>query len=228
MGEVVLVRHGQASFGAEDYDRLSPLGIRQGERLGEWFAATGRTFDRIVTGSLRRHRQTLTACFGTASESIIDPGFDEYDHREMLARLNSDFATPAGLNAALAAESNPRRVFQEAFQAAFARWVAGGHDAEYRESWTAFRARCLGALNRQIEAAGPSKRILIFTSGGPIAVMAQAALGIGDERVAALNFALANAGVTTLLYRAAELGLRTLNGFQHLEGTESESLITYR
>ena len=34
MGTLYLVRHGQASFGADDYDQLSPLGHQQALRLG--------------------------------------------------------------------------------------------------------------------------------------------------------------------------------------------------
>ena len=33
MSEIYFVRHGQASFGSEDYDRLSPLGVRQAQVL---------------------------------------------------------------------------------------------------------------------------------------------------------------------------------------------------
>ena len=45
MGTLYLVRHGQASFGAADYDQLSELGRRQSVRLGEYFANKGLTFD---------------------------------------------------------------------------------------------------------------------------------------------------------------------------------------
>jgi broad specificity phosphatase PhoE len=41
MGTLYLVRHGQASFGADDYDQLSELG-GAGVRLGEHWRAQGQ------------------------------------------------------------------------------------------------------------------------------------------------------------------------------------------
>ena len=58
MGNLYLVRHGQASFGAEDYDNLSELGRKQAVRLGEYFRDNGQSFDTVFTGTLRRHGQT--------------------------------------------------------------------------------------------------------------------------------------------------------------------------
>jgi broad specificity phosphatase PhoE len=61
MGTLYLVRHGQASFGSDDYDRLSELGARQCERLGEYFRAKGLRFDGVITGTLKRHVQSHEA-----------------------------------------------------------------------------------------------------------------------------------------------------------------------
>ncbi len=58
MGNLSLVRHGQASFGAADYDNLSELGRRQSVRLGEYFAGKGLQFESVITGTLKRHAQT--------------------------------------------------------------------------------------------------------------------------------------------------------------------------
>ena len=58
MGNLYLVRHGQASFGAADYDNLSELGHRQSVRLGEYFAHKGLQFEAVMVGTLRRHAQT--------------------------------------------------------------------------------------------------------------------------------------------------------------------------
>jgi broad specificity phosphatase PhoE len=58
MGNLYFVRHGQASFGADDYDQLSELGSRQSVRLGEYLAEKGLQFEAVYTGSLKRHIQT--------------------------------------------------------------------------------------------------------------------------------------------------------------------------
>jgi broad specificity phosphatase PhoE len=231
MGEIYLVRHGQASFGADDYDRLSPLGVEQSRQLGVWLAASGQRFDRVVTGTLRRHRQTADECFaahpqgGARSE---DAGLNEYDHRQMLSCYDPRLATPQSVRSVIDAHANPRRAFQELFAAAFARWVSGEHDAEYTESFPDFRARVLGALERLVAAAARSDRLIIFTSGGPIAVIVQNLLGLADERVAALNFSLANAALTSAFFGASGLRLGTVNAFQHLQRAGEHTLVTYR
>ena len=69
MGQVYLVRHGQASFGAADYDQLSPTGVEQARVLGRWFAQCGHRFTRVATGSLKRHRQTAEACLGVIPDA---------------------------------------------------------------------------------------------------------------------------------------------------------------
>src|SRR5580704_15424810 len=231
MGEMYLVRHGQASFGAADYDQLSPLGVEQSRQLGAWLSASGRHFDRVITGTLRRHRQTADECFAGRADAVRrseDPGLNEYDHREMLQRYDPRLATPEAVRGVIDAQPNPRRAFQALFAAAFARWVSGEHDGEYVESFAAFRDRVLAALERLVATAARSDRLIVFTSGGPIAVIAQHLLGLADERVAALNFSLANAALTIAFFGASGLRLGTLNAFQHLEQPGERTLVTYR
>ncbi len=231
MGEIYLVRHGQASFGAADYDQLSSVGIEQARQLGAWLAAGAQQFNRVVTGTLRRHIQTAEACIEALGASFPiseDPGFNEYDHREMLLRYDPRLATPEAVRAVIDVQPNAQRAFQELFAAAFARWLGGKYDAEYAESFVAFRERCLGALRRRVTAAARAERLIVFTSGGPIAVIAQSLLGLPDDRVAALNFSLVNAAVTTVFFGSSGLRLGTLNAFQYLEQADAERLVTYR
>ena len=235
MGQIYLVRHGQASFGAADYDKLSDTGIEQARLLGAWFAGCGQRFGTAVTGSLKRHHETATACLAALPEPlrpapawIADPGFDEYDHHEVMVRHRPDFADPVAASAVLAREANPRRAFQQVFAAAMDRWMSGAHDADYRESWSAFRARCLAALRRLVESAGSSQSAIVFTSGGPIAAICQELLGFPDRRAAELNFALVNSAVTKLLYQPGRVSLSYLNNFAHLEQTGQVECITYR
>jgi broad specificity phosphatase PhoE len=234
MGQIYLVRHGQASFDAAEYDELSQLGGEQARLLGRWFSTCGQRFTRIVTGSLKRHRQTAEACVGALPDALkpangwsVDPGFDEYDHDEILTRHRSDFADPGAARKALAQSDNPRRAFQEIFSAAMARWMSGAHDPEYRESWTAFRVRCVAALKRLTEEAGSSQTAIVFTSGGPIAAICQELLGMPDVRAAELNTGLVNSAVTRLLYQPGRVSLSYLNNFAHLEQAAPKS-ITFR
>ena len=93
MAELFMVRHGQASFGTGNYDQLSALGERQGVWLGEYFAERGIAFDRVVTGSMQRHRQTADAIFrglGSAASYDEDPGLNEYDFRALYGALGEE------------------------------------------------------------------------------------------------------------------------------------------
>ena len=90
MGTLYLVRHGQASFGAANYDQLSELGWRQSRRLGEHFLQQGRRFDAIMTGTLQRHAQTLEGIqqgLGTTQPSTQLPGLNEYDSEAVIAAM---------------------------------------------------------------------------------------------------------------------------------------------
>lgn len=234
MGEIYLVRHGQASFGAEDYDQLSPLGEEQGRILGRWHAGLDLTIDGVALGGLKRHRQTAEAWAAQMARApapslwTIDRGFDEYDHREMLLRAHPHVGDAAGLKRWLAESAPSRGAFQEIFRAAMARWMSGLHDGEYRESWPQFHGRCIGALEALAASAGAGKRLMVFTSGGPISAICQSLLDLPPARVAELNWSLVNGGVTKLFYRPGRLSLSTLNNYSHLDRSGDAALITYR
>lgn len=234
MGEIYLVRHGQASFGAADYDQLSPLGTEQGRILGRWHAGLGLAVDAVALGGLKRHRQTAEAWAAELPGSpaadlwTVDPGFDEYDHREMLLRAHPEAGDLAGLQRWLQDHAGSRGGYQQIFRAAMARWMSGLHDGDYRESWPQFHGRCLAALDALIAGAGPSKRLIVFTSGGTISAICRSLLDLPPPRVAELNWSLANGGVTKLFYSAGRIGLSSLNNYSHLEQGRDPALITYR
>jgi len=232
MGQVYLVRHGQASFGSRDYDRLSPLGEEQSRILGLWFSTAGLGIDRVVSGGLRRHHQTAEAFLAARTDAplplIQDSGFDEFDFLDVLRCFRPELDSHDSIRGFLAAGDNPRRDFQTVFAAAVARWAGGGHDHEYRESWSGFRDRCVAAFRRQIEAAPKSGGTVIFTSGGPIAAICQHLLGLSDDATVGLNNILVNCGVTRILHDRARASLLSLNSFAHLEATGDKSKITNR
>ena len=54
MGVLYLIRHGQASFGTDDYDRLSDLGHEQSRLAGRHLGGQGVHPIRIVHGQIGR------------------------------------------------------------------------------------------------------------------------------------------------------------------------------
>lgn len=235
MGTITLIRHGQASFGKANYDQLSELGYEQGRVLGQWLSQCAKPITRVVTGGMARHRQTAEACLETLDETLKpagdwheEPGFAEYDHIEMLHRYEPRFGDPDYVRALFQEHPNPRKAFQEVFVAAFARWMSGEHDADYRESWPAFRARTTAAVERLSSEAGKSEHIAVFTSGGPITAICQQLLQVPDSQIAELNSRFANASITRLLFQPGRLSLATMNSFAHFEVAPHTHLITYR
>ncbi|WP_211455024.1 histidine phosphatase family protein [Collimonas antrihumi] len=240
MSNIYLVRHGQASFGAADYDQLSELGLRQSALLGQWLARTGHEMPLLVTGSHRRHQQSSSACLsampslttGGERQVLHDPGFDEFNHQQVLlrymAKFMPQFADPAMFAAYMAQQKQRGRAFQKMFAKAVARWVSGEHDSDYTEPWPLFKARCSDALARLLERVGQGQSVWVFTSGGPISVICQHLLAIPDRQIFELNWALVNTGVTKLLYRPGRVSLSYLNNFAHLENACDPGLVSYR
>lgn len=230
MGVVYLVRHGQASFGAADYDQLSELGVTQAKVLGEALQARLPRVDAVITGTMARHWQTADACLkalGVAVPHQRVAGFNEYDHEEIIVRHIPRYVDKGLMMQDLAETPDPRRAFQELFTQAVARWVEGRHDADYAESWAGFRDRSLRALTELIQGLGASKTALVFTSGGPITAICQDLLHIPDEHAFRLNWTLANCGITKVVYSERGRYLASLNEHSHFEGAQ-RALLTYR
>lgn len=230
MGAVYLVRHGQASFGAADYDALSEVGLEQARVLGEALRSRIPQVDAVFSGTLKRHAQTAERCLAAMGVSLAPQrmaGLDEFDHQEIIARFEPRFADHARMVEMLAAATDPRRAFQEMFTQAVARWTAGGHDSEYTEPWSAFQARCLRALEGLVQRLGPGKTALVFTSGGPITAISRELLQIPVAHAFRLNWTLANCGITKVLYSERGRYLSSLNEHGHFEGSR-RALITYR
>jgi broad specificity phosphatase PhoE len=210
MGQVLLVRHGQASWGAADYDVLSARGEAQATVVGK--ALAGLRPDTVLHGAMERQRRTtelLGAAAGWPVEPTLDARWDEMDHLAVLAAQPRDF------------EGEPdRQQFQAWFEAATRRWTSGEHDHDYEESFPAFRERVAGAL-ADLADAGTA---VVVTSGGPISSVTTDLLDAGLPTYARLAPVVVNASVTRVVSGRRGLTLVSFNDHQHLP----EDLLTYR
>jgi broad specificity phosphatase PhoE len=231
MTRLYLVRHGQASFGADHYDRLSPLGERQSRLLGQHLQRTSFRADAWLSGTLERQRATLAAMLhGRETPPAIDShaAFNEYDHEAILGaylpRVMEELGLTPDQRVALFTDT---RQFQLAFARVMQHWVDGApHERAPFETWEAFQTRLRESLERL--ARSGHERIVIVTSGGPIAFAVQVALGLTIEKTFALNWAIYNASVTELRLRRGALMLSGFNGVAHLELAGDPKLLTYR
>jgi broad specificity phosphatase PhoE len=223
---LLLVRHGQASAGSTDYDRLSPRGELQSQRLGHWLADTGHDFDAVVTGSMLRHRQTFAAIATAYAERGLslpaaetDPGLDEFDHHAVF----DGFASGHPEHPSVAASKNGGlQALGAMIHAALSAWSQDSI-ADVPETWRAFGERVGQAGDRLAERG--SQNVLVLTSGGVISRLAQAVLGASDRSAVDLNLSLRNSGLCEFHARPYGLALGSWNALPHLH--DSRELWTY-
>lgn len=228
MATLHLVRHGQASFGAENYDSLSDLGKQQCLLLGKWWKERGLKPARVVCGPMVRHQQSLEAFsqgFGRTFDVEFMEGIAEFDHENVIEVFWPLFGNKVEFERFMAETPKSQRHFHDTFVKAVARWHSGKYDHEYNESWSSFRRR-VGAAFDAMKAPGGDA--LVFTSGGVISVIIQEILGFSDAKSFAVNAITLNSSVSRVLYRANENSLLSFNGTAHLDVHNDSSLITFR
>jgi len=221
MGLLLLVRHGQASFGAADYDVLSEAGIAQSRRLGEALAAQGIRPSVVRHGEMRRQRDTaqeMASAAGWDAALELDPRWDEFGHLGVIAAYGD-----------LPGDAD-RRSFQELFELATARWTSAEHDEEYDETYAAFVGRVRDGLAEVVELCESGRDVIVVTSGGAIgAVCALLVAPDVEPRELAptwgrFNTVLVNSSVTRVLVGSSGARLLTFNEHAHLPREQ----ITYR
>lgn len=233
MATIHLIRHGQASFGQENYDQLSVLGEQQATRLGESLAQRLPMFDAVILGTMQRHQQTARNClaeFGVELNDLtprFDAGWNEYDHQNILAQLSPEFSSAAGLTKHIKQQQDPKQAFEKVFNDAIDRWISGRYDAGYVETWEDYNARVHQALQTARELATQYKNIAVFTSGGPISVVSQHLLGVPAEDIMRMNWTLMNCAVTKLVTTDSRCFVASLNQHSHFEGAHYKHFITY-
>jgi broad specificity phosphatase PhoE len=218
MSQVLLVRHGQASWGAEDYDVLSDLGARQASVLGAALGARGVVPDLVLHGAMRRQRETarlVTEAAGWPAPAE-DDAWDEINHVEVLLRQPHTFA----------GDTPTKQEFQVWFEAATDRWTAGRHDHEYTESFSDFGDRVLGGLDGLAGTLDAGGTAVVVTSGGPIARITAELLGGGAALHRRIAPVVVNASVTKIVVGRRGATLVSFNEHSHLE--VDEGLVTYR
>ena len=207
MGAIHLIRHGQASWGAADYDQLSELGYRQAAALGDSWEAGGFSPTWSVCGSMKRHAQTAVPALDAIDGDLydVDAGWNEYDHLA-LARVSDPADRPSDA-----------REFQAILDAALTSWVDGEAGSEGAgERFAEFESRVLGALDVATERAGSGQSVAVFTSGGPIGLVASHLL-VGDSSLfIAMNRVVINASVTTVIVGRGGRRLLAFNEHTHI------------
>jgi broad specificity phosphatase PhoE len=239
MGVLVLVRHGQATFHEEDYDKLSALGEEQCRRLGAFWVRHGITFDHVYSGPLARQRRSAEivrdayASAGAAFPEIaILPAIAEMPVEPLAKRFMPQLCMEDEQVLLLMqrfSETEDKREKEKTFQKAFEKlmllWANEQyHDTEI-ETFAHFRDRVTSAYREILSAAKKGERIAAFTSGGPTAVAVNMALETSAEATLELVWQVRNTSTTEFLFTNGRFTLSTFNSVPHLS---DPMLWTYR
>lgn len=222
MGTLYLVRHGQASFGAEDYDKLSELGHRQSVRLGEYFAGRGMRFDALMAGTLRRHKETLEGILQgmeSGGDHLSWEGLNEYDSEAVIATVH-----PHKLEKPTSPEMY-RHHFR-LLRDGLAKWMSGAASPEGMPSYADFVAGVAGALDH-VRANHFGGNVLVVTSGGPISTAVGHVLGTPPETTIELNLRIRNTSITELAFTPKRHMLVGFNAIPHLDAAPFRDWVTY-
>jgi broad specificity phosphatase PhoE len=222
MAELYLVRHAQAAFGTDDYDRLTELGHRQSRWLGEYFAERGLEFDCVLSGTLRRHRETLAGIAET------HPGVPP---AEEVAGLN-EYRADALIAAYLGARALPpvdhgadRRTHFRLLREVLHAWADGELDADTQPDFNVFAAGVRAALDRVRE--GSAQRVLVVSSGGPISTLVGAVLELAPRIMMNLNLQTRNSAISELAFNARTVHVVSFNTVPHLDRPGRREAISY-
>lgn len=221
MGTLYLVRHGQASFGADDYDNLSELGQRQSVRLGQYWRERGVTFDAVLTGTLRRHAQTwagIAEGAGYSHDVQTREGLNEYDSAAVIATIH-----PQPLP-----KPDTPELYRHHFRLlrdGLTQWMNGVVSPQGMPSYDEFLAGVKSALDHVRQ--NYQGNVLIVSSGGPIATAVGHVLGTTPETTIELNLRIRNSAVTEFQYNPKRHTLLSYNTLPHLDQPALADWITY-
>ena len=230
MGTIFVVRHGQAAFGTDHYDRLTEKGFAQSRLLGAYFALRNIHFDAVFTGTLQRQTETAQGIFegrticGQDAVQERFSGLDEYKPEAIMMALGGEYPAPA----AAAAQRDPL-VVREHFRLLREALLAWAEDRTQPEGMADFKAFQQGAVAALVEARQrfPDGNVLVVSSGGPIAAMVAAAMQAPPATAVELNLRIRNSSLSEFASTPRRHHLVSFNGLPHLDTNSDLTLTTY-
>jgi broad specificity phosphatase PhoE len=221
MGTLYLVRHGQASFGAANYDQLSDLGWQQSRRLGEHFRQQERRFGLILTGTLQRQRETLAGILegmGITQASTALPSLNEYDSEALIRTIHPE---------PLPKPDTPERYRQHfrLLREGLQQWMNGKTHPVGMPSYAEFRQGILEAMAQAL--VHHSEDVLMVSSGGPISTAVGHVLGTNPDTTIELNFHIRNSAVSEFKLTPKGHRLLSYNTLSHLDAPAYRDWVTF-
>lgn len=239
MSRLIFVRHGQASFFSDDYDKLSPLGEEQARVLADYWLARGTQIDQAYCGTLKRQRRTaeiVAESYAAAGvpwpELTVLPGLDEYPADEIMGTLvpelieREDRFRQLQDEADNAVDDKARyRTFHRLLEAVMAEWINGTYESNGIMTWTEFRDGVRDSIRQMTRTEERGVTVAVFSSGGPIGISVQTVLQAPDLKAGELNWRINNCSLTEFTFSGDRIALDTFNAVPHITDPK---LFTYR
>lgn len=222
MAEITLLRHGQASFGQANYDQLSPLGHQQAFWLGQHLRGLGHSFDRIVIGSMVRHRETAQGVIDGLEAEIpfeVHAGLNEYDFQGLLVPLKAQFPSE------WQETGHAKRDYYHNMKRALGYWMSGEIVDDGNDSWQSFCTRIQQGFEFSYNT--DAKRTLVVSSGGPVSVILGQVWGLDNPRTCDLTLQIKNSSTSKLLYNRKDFTVDSFNDVSHLLSADKQNAITF-
>jgi broad specificity phosphatase PhoE len=234
MTRLFILRHGQASFFEADYDQLSSAGETQSQCCGHYFASQGTQIHQVFVGPRKRHLGTWKQLSETAAKSQFQ--LPSMKVRENLDELPAFELLQNGLPALLEQRPELREGFNEngtprdpalhaqAFRAILGQWTKGESSTTGIETFEAFKGRITQEFLRAAALCNPGENALIVTSGGPVSIAMQHAVGFANDKVIDTAFSVANASISSFEVHENQFSLLDFNQTAHLK---DQDLVTF-
>lgn len=234
MAEILLIRHGQASFASDDYDRLSELGQRQASALGEYLRNCNVSFDYAYQGELDRQQETARIVLSKQRNAVqcdVRSAFNEIEQEKIIEYYSKLLSSESDeIMRLVEGGLHIHKNFQSVFRASFHRWISEEDGSAPVKSWKDFSSGAIGGFKDVMTEQGAGKTVAIFTSGGVIATIFAHYLGTASTHIYNLYGASINCAITRFIYSGDRVSLMGFNDHFYLHGlsnSNDESLVTH-
>jgi broad specificity phosphatase PhoE len=228
MGFIYLIRHGQASFGKENYDILSQKGIEQSIYLGKELNERKVKIHQVFSGDMMRHLDTARHCIEQISTARFDilknSDLNEYDHRDIIEKFNPRYNDFNKIKFDIIASLRPKKKTKEIMEGIVNRWTSGEYK-DYNETWEDYTSRVNKGVIEIRNSLGKDQNAIVFTSAGAISVIMRQLLDLNVEKTFRLQLHIANASITTLRTRKTGIELVSFNDYSHF--LKKSNLLTF-
>jgi broad specificity phosphatase PhoE len=217
MARLYLVRHAQASFGADDYDKLSELGLKQSTYIPSHFSDDPTAKRVLYRGDMLRHKETAEYSF-PGMAPVITAGLNEFDHMNVLSVHQPAIHDREKMTAIIMDQKDPRQFMADEFNAAMGKWMNEEGATSYHEPFRHFKERVTATIQQIIAHARREgqKEVIAVTSGGFIALYMTILLDMPEIKMTELNQQIANTSITSILFNDKKTTLGYYNNYSHL------------